>query len=134
MILQAASLLLAKTITLVVLPLNQIGVEHANYIENIGGRACFLNGETFSSELLDRIQAGKFTHVLLSPELAIRDKFRPTVMHPGFRDRLALVAVDEAHLVAQWGKDFRTDYARLHQVRSLFGRDVLWFACSATLV
>ncbi|OXV06958.1 hypothetical protein Egran_05276, partial [Elaphomyces granulatus] len=33
----------------------------------------------------------------------------------------------------QWGKDFRTDYARLHQLRSLFGRDVPWFACSATL-
>jgi hypothetical protein len=54
-------------------------------------------------------------------------------MHPGFRDRLALAVVDEAHLVAQWGKDFRTDYARLHQLRSLFGRDVPWFACSATL-
>lgn len=54
-------------------------------------------------------------------------------MHPGFRNRLALVVVDEAHLVAQWGKDFRTDYARLHQLRSLFDRDVPWFACSATL-
>ena len=133
MILQAVSLLLAKSITLVVLPLSQIGVEQTNYIENIGGRVCFLNRETFSSELLDRIHAGKFTHVLLSPELAISDKFRPTAMHPGFRDRLALVVVDEAHLVAQWGKDFRTDYARLHQLRSLFGRGVPWFACSATL-
>ena len=133
MILQAVSLLLAKSITLVVLPLNQIGVEQANYIESIGGRACFLNRETLSSELLDRIRAGKFTHVLLSPELAISDTFRPTALHPSFRDRLALVVVDEAHLVAQWGKDFRTDYARLHQLRSIFGRDVPWFACSATL-
>jgi superfamily II DNA helicase RecQ len=133
MILQAVSLLLDKSITLVVLPLNQIGVEQANYIENIGGRPCFLNRETFSSELLDRIQAGKFTHVLLSPELAISGKFRPTAIHPGFRDRLALVVVDEAHLVAQWGKNFRTDYARLHQLRSLFGSEVPWFACSATL-
>lgn len=133
MLLQAVPLLLAKTITLVVLPLNQIGVEQTNYIQNIGGRPCFLNAETFSAELLEEIQAGMFTHVLISPELAISDKFRPTAMHPGFRDRLALVVVDEAHLVAQWGKDFRTDYARLHQLRSLFGRDVPWFACSATL-
>ena len=76
---------------------------------------------------------GKFTHVLLSPELAISDKFRPTAMHPGFQDRLALVVVDGAHLVAQWDKDFRTDYAQLHQLCSLFNRDVPWFACSATL-
>lgn len=133
MILQAVSILLAKAITLVVLPLNQIGAEQTNYIQNIGGRPCFLNAETFSAELLEEIQAGIFTHVLLSPELAISDKFRPTATNPGFQSRLALVVVDEAHLVAQWGKDFRTDYARLHQLRSLFGRDVPWFACSATL-
>lgn len=78
----------------------------------------------FSSELLEELQAGKFTHVLLSPELAISDKFCPSAIHPDFRDRLALVVVDETHLVAQWGKDFRTDYARLHQLRSLFGKDI----------
>ncbi|KAJ5557569.1 hypothetical protein N7513_003155 [Penicillium frequentans] len=133
MILQAVSILLAKAITLVVLPLDQIGVEQTNYIQNIGGRPCFLNAETFSAELLEEIQAGMFTHVLLSPELAISDKFRLTATNLGFQDRLALVVVDEAHLVAQWGKDFRTDYARLHQLRSLFGRGVPWFACSATL-
>lgn len=133
MILQAVSLLLAKSITLVILPLDQIGVEQTGYIQKIGGRPCFLNAETISSKLLEEIKAGKVTHILLSPELAISERFHSTVTHPGFRDRLALVVVDECHLVSQWGKAFRTEYARLHLLRSLLPRNVPWFACSATL-
>ena len=41
--------------------------------------------------------------------------------HPEIHDRLALIVVDEAHLVAQWDKDFRTDYSSLGQLRSLMG-------------
>src|SRR5580658_3799092 len=84
MILQAVSLLLAKSITLVIIPLDRIGTEQTKYIEDIGGRPCFLNGETFSSGLLEEIKAGKFTHILLSPELAISDKFRQTAIHSSF--------------------------------------------------
>jgi superfamily II DNA helicase RecQ len=133
MILQAVSLLLKKTITLFVLPLNQIGVEQTECIKRLGGRPCFLNADTITAELLEEVKAAKYTHVLLSPELAIGDTFRAIVTHPQFRERLGLVAVDEAHLVAHWGRAFRTEYARMHQLRALLGRNVPWFACSATL-
>ena len=52
---------------------------------------------------------------------------------PGFKERLSLVVIDESHLVSQWGRGFRAEYARLGCLRSLFGNDVPWFACSATL-
>jgi superfamily II DNA helicase RecQ len=133
MLLQAVSLLLEKAITLIVLPLNQIGVEQTEYIRNLGGRPCFLNADTTSAELLEEVKAAKYTHVLLSPELAIGDKFRAVACHPQFRERLCLVAVDEAHLVAHWGRAFRTEYARMQQLRALLGKNVPWFACSATL-
>lgn len=35
--------------------------------------------------------------------------------------------------MSQWGRGFRTAYARLGQLRALFGSHVPWFACSATL-
>jgi superfamily II DNA helicase RecQ len=35
--------------------------------------------------------------------------------------------------VSQWGRRFRTNYAQLGQLRSLFGGRIPWFACSATL-
>jgi superfamily II DNA helicase RecQ len=133
MLLQAVSLLLEKAITLIVLPLNQIGIEQTEYIRSLGGRPCFLNADTTSAELLEEVKAAKYTHVLLSPELAIGDKFRAVACHPQFRERLRLVAIDEAHLVAHWGRAFRTDYARMQQLRALLGKNVPWFACSATL-
>ena len=100
MILQAASILIRKSITLVVLPLNQIGLEQAEYITRIGGRPCLLNADTISAKVLTDIQNGKYTHVLISPELAIGDKFHATAINPVFKERLGLVVIDEAHLVS----------------------------------
>ena len=133
MILQAVSILIRKSITIVVLPLDQIGLEQAEYITRIGGRPYFLNADTISEKVLVDIQNGKYTHVLISPELAIGDKFHATAINPAFKEGLGLVVIDEAHLVSQWGRGFRTDYARLGQLRSLFGSHIPWFACSATL-
>jgi len=72
-------------------------------------------------------------NILLSPELAISERLRKTILDPKFKDRLALVVVDEAHLVQLWGVSFRTDYARLNLLRSILGHEVPWYCCSATL-
>ena len=133
MILQAVSILTRRSTTVVVLPLDQIGQEQAEYIARIGGKPCFLNADTISAKVLADIRDGKYTHVMISPELAIGDKFHATAIDPVFKERLGLIVIDEAHLVSQWGRDFRTDYARLGQLRSLFGGHIPWFACSATL-
>ena len=124
MILQAVSILTRRSTTVVVLPLDQIGQEQAEYITRIGGRPCFVNADTISAKVLADIQNGKYTHVLISPELAIGDKFHAMAINPVFKERLGLVVIDEAHLVSQWGRDFRTDYARLGQLRCLFGGHV----------
>lgn len=133
MIFQAVSVLLDKTTSIIILPLNQIGKEQAQYIEQIGGRPCFLNTDSISEGLLKGVITGTYTHVLMSPELAISEKFRPTLLDPKFKSQLALIVVDEAHLVSQWGRAFRTNYARLNLLRTLLGYQVPWFACSATL-
>jgi superfamily II DNA helicase RecQ len=69
----------------------------------------------------------------MSPELAVSDRLRKMILEPRFKDRLALVVVDEAHLVQLWGIKFRSDYAQLNLLRSLLGRQVPWYVCSATL-
>jgi superfamily II DNA helicase RecQ len=133
MILQSVSVLLDKKISIIILPLDQIGKEQAEKIACIGGRPCFLNADTISDRLLKDVSDGKYTHILMSPELAVSDRLRKIILEPRFKDRLALVVVDEAHLVQLWGVKFRTDYARLNLLRSLLGRQVPWYACSATL-
>ena len=93
MVLQAVSLLLQRSITLVILPLNQIGNEQFEFIREIGGIPCFVNGETISAKLLNEVQQGCFTHVLISPELAISDDFRCIASRPSFKQQVSLVVV-----------------------------------------
>jgi len=133
MVLQAAPILMCRSMTIVLLPLDRIAQEQAEYISRIGGRPCILNSDTFNRGIILDIQNGKYTHILLSPELAVGDKFHDTATYPELKERLGLVVVDEAHLVSQWGGEFRKEYARVGQLRSLFGSSVPWFACSATL-
>ena len=33
------------------------------------------------------------------------------LLDPGFQEQVAMVAVDEAHLVRRWGEEFRVSYA-----------------------
>src|SRR5436189_6058145 len=101
------------------MPLDQIGQEQAEYITRIGGGPCFLNADTISTKILPDIRDGKYTHVLISPELAIGDKFHATAIDPAFNERRGLVDVGEAHLVSQWGRNVRRDDARLGRLRSL---------------
>jgi hypothetical protein len=49
-----------------------------------------------------------------------------------FRNRIGLLAIDEAHYVRQWGAGFRVEFAALGELRILLPRDVVWFACTAT--
>jgi superfamily II DNA helicase RecQ len=133
MVLQAVSVLLNKKISIIILPLNQIGKEQAEKIAHIGGTPCFLNADTVSDSLLKDITAAKYTHILMSPEFAVSERLRKIILEPRFKDRLALVVIDEAHLVQLWGVKFRTDYTRLHLLRSLLGRHIPLYLCSATL-
>lgn len=34
--------------------------------------------------------------------------------------KIELFVIDEAHCISEWGSDFRPDYARLGEIRSLF--------------
>ena len=53
-----------------------------------------------------------------SPEIAISKKFKKCILdHFSFTDRLCLLAVDEIHLVEEWGKNFRPMYTEIGKIR-----------------
>ncbi len=57
--------------------------------------------------------------LLIAPERLANDDFREQVL-PCIAGRVALLVIDEAHCISDWGHDFRPDYRRIERtVRNL---------------
>ncbi|KAH6982374.1 P-loop containing nucleoside triphosphate hydrolase protein, partial [Ilyonectria destructans] len=78
-----------------------------------GCKPCILNASTNSKALLDGIKRGDYTHVLVGPEIVLSARFKAVLNDPAFRSKLVLVAIDEAHVVWEWGESFRKHYSQL---------------------
>ena len=97
-------------VTLVVCPLISLMEDQVRGLEKRGIRATFLASSIDSDERSRRkaaIRRGEIDLVYVAPE-GLNDGIASLV-----EGRLALVAVDEAHCVVQWGHDFRPDYLRI---------------------
>ncbi|WP_116105490.1 ATP-dependent DNA helicase RecQ [Lewinella sp. IMCC34191] len=77
--------------------------------------------------ILDNAVYGNTKLLYLSPERLITDLARERIR----RMPVAMVAVDEAHCISQWGYDFRPPYLRIAELRELHP-DVPFIAVTAT--
>jgi ATP-dependent DNA helicase RecQ len=89
---------------------------HQDSEEQAEAVACFLRGEL---ELL-----------YVSPERAAKASFRRMME----RTPIALLAIDEAHCVSQWGHDFRPDYMLLSELREVVDAPMIALTATATPV
>jgi ATP-dependent DNA helicase RecQ len=116
--------------TLVLSPLVALMEDQVRSLEARGISATFVASTLDYEERRARESAmlqGKYRLVYVAPERLASDAFVALLA----KCRLDLVAVDEAHCIAQWGHDFRPDYLRIGAlVERLRPPRVL--ACTAT--
>lgn len=77
------------------------------------------------------LRADEIDLLLISPERLANDGFVEDVLLP-IAGRIALLVVDEAHCISDWGHDFRPDYRRIVQVVRQIPDNVAVLATTAT--
>ncbi len=106
--------LLLDGLTLVVSPLIALMKDQVDVLVGRGIRATLLNSTLDPDEQRARlieIEAGRYDLVYVAPERFRSHRFVEAMA----RIKPALLAVDEAHCISEWGHDFRPDYARIGQ-------------------
>ncbi|KAI5305116.1 hypothetical protein KEM56_005271 [Ascosphaera pollenicola] len=106
LVLQSISLLRENSLTIGIVPLNQVGREQVSSIIEQGGHPLFLNGDNNNKVIQQQIASGQFTHIFTSPELATDVRFRRILQTPWLADKIDMIVIDEAHFVHHWGDDF----------------------------
>jgi ATP-dependent DNA helicase RecQ len=71
--------------------------------------ASLTSADANRGETIERLKRGELDLLYVAPERATGESFRQLIS----RTKLALIAIDEAHCVSEWGHDFRPDYRLL---------------------
>ncbi len=119
--------------TIVVSPLIALMQDQVGALRGLGVAAGALHSHQDDDAQADTVRAllsGQLDLLYVSPERAAKASFRRMLG----RIDVALVAIDEAHCVSQWGHDFRPDYMLLRELRDVVDAPMIALTATATPV
>jgi len=101
--------------------------------ERLGLRPATINSSNREEwgRIAQSLRADEIDLLLISPERLANDGFVEDVLLP-IAGRIALLVVDEAHCISDWGHDFRPDYRRIVGVIRQIPDNVAVLATTAT--
>src|SRR2546422_1320755 len=113
--------LLSAGLTLVVSPLISLMQDQVGALRRLGIAAAYVNSQLDAGQrrvILDAATAGRLVLLYCAPERLGSLTRRLSAAGT----RVALLAIDEAHCITEWGNEFRPVYRRLGVFRSVLGR------------
>ncbi|KAL7272737.1 hypothetical protein RUND412_004437 [Rhizina undulata] len=116
LILQSLAILHPNKVITVVSPLSALQSEQVEELNSLGVKACPVTQNTVSARLISMASAGHFRlEFNLGPEMALSRVLR--VMWDSLSTKISIIAVNEVHVVHEWGNNFRKEYSRLGNLR-----------------
>lgn len=123
----------SQGLVVVVSPLIALMGDQLNKAQQmVGLSATYVNSSLSKNEKdqrLKKLLAGAYNLIFVTPERFRKSDFLEIIK----KQKVGLLAIDEAHCISQWGQDFRPEYGRLGQIRAELGHPpVLALTATAT--
>lgn len=123
--------LMMDGITLVISPLISLMKDQVAALNQAGIHAAFLNSSLTPRQYdlaLSYAKQGRYPIIYAAPERLMTESFLAFALNA----QIAMVAVDEAHCVSQWGQDFRPSYLKITEFINRLPRRPVVSAFTAT--
>lgn len=124
--------LLMDGLTVVISPLIALMKDQVEVLQSRGIAAARLDSSLSPAEaagVYDGIRSGTLKLLYIAPERLMNEQFVARLA----RAKVAMMAVDEAHCISEWGHNFRPEYLRLaHVAKDLGISPVLALTATAT--
>ncbi|KAH7832068.1 ATP-dependent DNA helicase RecQ family protein [Monocercomonoides exilis] len=117
--------LVTNKMSIVVSPLIALMIDQVNNLQARGVDAnviCSTKTRSENAKIFSNLNQRKpsISVLYVTPEMVATDRFQSVLKHLVENNCVGLFAIDEAHMISQWGHQFRPEYRQLGILRTLY--------------